>query len=310
LRIFRDIEKFSVKNPVVSLGVFDGVHVGHKKIVYRLNELASEYNSESLIITFWPHPKDVLHDNDSNCYCLTTREEKEALLNELGVDNLIVIQFTRELAQTSFRDFVRHYLINKINTKHLVVGFNHHFGKDRKGNYEYLKKVSGEYGFTVEQLSPVIVMNSKVSSSVIRRNLEKGSIEMANTLLGYLYFINGRIVPGERIGRKMGFPTANISLSDNHKLLPGDGVYAVRVFLQGNEYNGMLNIGTSPTIEEKLPQKTIEVHIIDFQREIYNKEVNIRFIKRLRDEKKFDSDEKLIEQLKEDKNKVVRLLSK
>lgn len=310
MKIFRDIEILSVNNPVVSLGVFDGVHVGHKKIIDRLNELAGEYNGESVIITFWPHPKDVLQNEDNNCYCLTTREEKETLLDKLGVDNLILIPFTRELAETSFRDFVRHYLINKISTKHIVVGFNHHFGKDRKGNYEYLKKVSGEYGFTVEQLSPVIVMNSKVSSSVIRSNLEKGSIEKANTLLGYSYFINGRIVPGKQIGRKIGFPTANINLSDSHKLLPGGGVYAVRVFLQGKEYKGMLNIGTSPTIREKLPQKTIEVHIIDFHREIYNKEVNVHFIKRLRDETKFDSDEELIEQLKADKNKIVRLLSK
>ncbi len=310
MKIFRDIEIFDVKNPIVSIGVFDGVHVGHKKIIDRLNELAYQYDGESVIITLWPHPKGVLQNENNNSYCLTTQKEKEILLEKMGVDNLIVLSFTKELSQTTFRDFVRHYLFNKIKAKHIVVGYNHHFGKDRKGSYDYLKKVSEEYGFFVEQLNPVIVMDSKVSSSVIRRYLEDGRIEKANILLGYSYFIHGNIVAGEKIGRKIGFPTANINLSDSHKLLPGGGVYAVRVILEGNEYKGMLNIGTSPTIKEKFTQKTIEVHIIDFHREIYNKEVDIYFIKRLRDEKKFINDEELIKQLNSDKNKVIRLLSK
>ncbi len=310
MNIYRDIEKLSIKNPVVSIGVFDGVHLGHRKIIDRLNVLASGYKGESVIITLWPHPKGVLKKENNNSFCITTQKEKEELLDKTGVDNLIVLPFTRKLSQTTFGDFTRHYLVNKIGVKHIVVGYNHHFGKDRKGGYQYLKDISGEYGFSVEQLDPLIVRNRKVSSSVIRQNLEGGRIEAANMLLGYSYFIHGKIVPGDKIGRTIGFPTANINLSDSHKLLPGEGVYAVKVILDNNEYNGMLNIGTSPTIKEKFAQKTIEVHIINFYNEIYDKKVTIHFVKRLRDEKKFENDEGLIKQLLADKNKVIRLLSK
>ena len=310
MKIFRNIEIFDIRNPVVSIGVFDGVHVGHRKIIERLIELASEYDGESVIITLWPHPKGVLQNENNNSFCLTTQKEKEMLLQELGVDNLIVLPFTRELSQTTFSDFVRQYLVERIRAKHIIVGYNHHFGKNRKGSYDYLKKVAEKYGFSVEQLNPVIVKDTKVSSSVIRRSLEQGKVEKANLLLGYSYFIHGNVVPGEKIGRKIGFPTANIRLSDSRKLLPGCGVYAVRVIFEGDEYMGMLNIGTSPTIKEKYPGKTVEVHIIDFQREIYNKEVDIHFVKRLRDEVKFSNDKELIRQLNDDKNKVMRLLSK
>jgi len=310
LKIYNDIENFNAKNPIVSVGIFDGVHIGHKKIIDRLNELAVKYKGESVLVTFWPHPKEILKPENNNSLLLTTRKEKESLLEKSGIDNLITIPFTREFSQISFRDFIKDYLIAKIKTKHLVIGYNHHFGKDRKGDFKYLKSISEEYGFSVEQMKPVIFQRSYVSSSVIRQNLEKGKVETANILLGYNYFINGNIIIGDRIGRKLGFPTANIKLNDSHKLLPKNGVYAVKVLLDKKEYNGMLNIGTSPTLRENSFNRTVEVHIIDFKGEIYDKEIGINFIGRIRNEKKFRNEEELINQLNSDKCKILNLLSK
>ena len=310
MKIYNDIENFSARNPIVSVGIFDGVHIGHKKIIDRLNELAVKYEGESVLVTLWPHPKEILKPENNNSLLLTTREEKESLLSKSGIDNLITLPFSKEFSQTSFRDFVKHYLIVKIKAKHIVIGYNHHFGKDRKGDFKYLKSISKEYGFSVEQLRPVTFKKSYVSSSVIRQNLEKGKIETANILLGYNYFINGKIIAGEKIGRKLGFPTANIKLNDYHKLLPKNGVYAVKVIVDKKEYSGMLNIGTNPTVKRNLYHRTIEVHIIDFKGEIYNKEIRINFIGRIRDEKKFRNEEELINQLNSDRYKILEVLSK
>jgi riboflavin kinase/FMN adenylyltransferase len=310
LKIYNNIEKFNAKNPIVSIGIFDGVHIGHKKIIDRLNELAIKYKGESVLITLWPHPREILKPDNNNSLLLTTREEKECLLEKSGIHNLITLPFTKEFSQISFRDFVKDYLIDRIKVRHLVIGYNHHFGKDRKGDFKYLKNISEEYGFSVEQLRPVIFQKSYVSSSLIRRNLEKGKIETANILLGYNYFINGKVIIGDRIGRRLGYPTANIKLNDSHKLLPKNGVYAVKVRMDQNEYNGMLYIGTSPTTKGDLYNRTIEVHIIDFKGEIYNKEISINFIGRIRDEKKFRNEEELIDQLNSDKYKILNILSK
>ena len=310
LKNYNDIENFSARNPIVSTGIFDGVHTGHKKIIDRLNELAVKFNGESVLVTLWPHPKVILKPEHNNSLLLTTRKEKELLLDKSGIDNLITLPFTKEFSQTSFIDFVKNYLIEKIRAKHIVIGYNHHFGKDRKGDFKYLKSLSKEYGFSVEQLRPVIIQKSYVSSSVIRQNLEKGNIETANKFLGYDYFIKGKIIAGEKIGRKLGFPTANIELNDTHKLLPKNGVYAVKVMVDKKENNGMLNIGTSPTVKGDYYQRTIEVHIIDFKGEIYNKEISVNFIGRIRDEKKFRNEEELINQLNSDKYKILNLLSK
>jgi riboflavin kinase/FMN adenylyltransferase len=310
LKIYNNIEKFNAKNPIVSIGIFDGVHIGHKKIIDRLNELAIKYKGESVLITLWPHPREILKPDNNNSLLLTTREEKECLLEKSGIHNLITLPFTKEFSQISFRDFVKDYLIDRIKVRHLVIGYNHHFGKDRKGDFKYLKNISEEYGFSVEQLRPVIFQKSYVSSSLIRRNLEKGKIETANILLGYNYFINGKVIIGDRIGRRLGYPTANIKLNDSHKLLPKNGVYAVKVRMDQNEYNGMLYIGTSPTTKGDLYDRTIEVHIIDFKGEIYNKEISINFLGRIRDEKKFRNEEELIDQLNSDKYKILNILSK
>ncbi len=310
MKIFNDIENFNARNPVVSIGIFDGVHVGHKKIIDRLNELAVQYNGESVLVTLWPHPKEILEPENNNSLLLTTKKEKELLLDKSGIDNLIILPFTRGFSQLTFQEFTRHYLIDKIKAKHIVIGYNHYFGKDRKGNFEYLSNISKEYGFTVEQLSPVIIQKSYVSSSIIRKNLEKGNIEAANKFLGYNYFINGKIIVGEKIGRRLGFPTANIELDDLHKLLPKNGVYAVKARLDEREYKGMLYIGTSPTIKTSYYNKKIEVHLLDFKGEIYKKEICVDFIARIRDERKFESEKELIIQINSDKYKILSILSK
>jgi riboflavin kinase/FMN adenylyltransferase len=310
LKIFTDIENFYVRNPVVSIGIFDGVHVGHRKIIDRLKELAVQYNGESVIVTLWPHPREILKKGNNNSLLLTTKKEKELLLEKSGIANLIVLPFTREFSQMTFREFTIYYLIDRIKVKHMVIGHNHHFGKDRKGSFEYLKGISKEYGFTVEQVKPVIIQKSIVSSSVIRKKLENGNIESANKLLGYNYFINGRIKAGEKIGRRLGFPTANIETDDPHKLMPKNGVYAVKAMLDEREYKGMLYIGTSPTIKTDYSNKKVEVHLLDFQREIYRKEICVDLIARIRDEMKFKNEEELINQINSDKHNILSILSK
>jgi riboflavin kinase/FMN adenylyltransferase len=310
LKIFTDIKNFYARNPVVSIGIFDGVHVGHRKIIDRLKELAVYYDGETVLVTLWPHPKVILEKENNNSMLLTTKNEKELLLEKLGIDNLIVLPFTREFSQMTFREFSRYYLIDKIKVKHMVIGHNHHFGKDRKGSFNYLKNISNEYGFTVEQISPVIIHKSTVSSSVIRKKLENGNIESANEFLGYKYFINGRIKAGEKIGRRLGFPTANIELDDSHKLLPKNGVYAVKARLDKMEYKGMLYIGTSPTIKAMYHNKKVEVHLLDFQGEIYSKGICVDFIARIRDEIKFKNEEELISQIYSDKHNILSVLSK
>jgi riboflavin kinase/FMN adenylyltransferase len=310
LKIFTDIENFYARNPVVSIGIFDGVHVGHRKIIDRLKELAMQNDGESVLVTFWPHPRKIIGQGKNNSLLLTTKKEKELLLEKSGIANLIVLPFTRQFSQMTFREFAMYYLIDRIKVKHMVIGHNHHFGKDRKGSFRYLKKISKEYGFTVEQVSPVVIQKSIVSSSVIREKLENGNIESANKFLGYNYFINGRIKAGEKIGRRLGFPTANIEPDDSHKLLPKNGVYAVKAGLDEVEYKGMLYIGTSPTINTKYYNKKVEVHLLDFQGEIYSKGICVNFIARIRDEIKFRDEEELISQIYSDKHNILSILSK
>jgi riboflavin kinase/FMN adenylyltransferase len=310
LKIFTDIKNFYARNPVVSIGIFDGVHIGHMKIIDRLKELAKQFDGESVLVTLWPHPRKILGQGKNNSLLLTTKKEKELLLEKSGIANLIILPFTKKFSQMTFREFTMYYLIDKIKVKHMVIGHNHHFGKNREGSFKYLKSISKEYGFTVEQVSPVIIQKSIVSSSVIRKELENGNIESANKFLGYNYFINGRIKAGEKIGRRLGYPTANIGLDDSHKLLPKNGVYAVKARLDKLEYKGMLYIGTSPTIKTKYYNKKVEVHLLDFHGEIYSKGICVDFIARIRDEIKFKNEEELISQINSDKHNILSILSK
>jgi riboflavin kinase/FMN adenylyltransferase len=269
--------------------------------------LSTAYNGESVVVTLWPHPRFVLQPENNDLKLLTSLDEKTNLIEKQGIDNLLILPFTTQLANIPYDQFVSDYLVSRIGAKHVVVGFNHHFGKDRKGTYENLQKSAREHGIMSERLDPVIINTSRVSSSGIRHMIEEGRITAANDALGYAYFINGIVVKGNRLGKKLGFPTANIQLIEPNKLLPRNGVYAVRVKVLNRELKGMLNIGIRPTIPSQKHDRTIEVNIFDFDGDLYNKPIHVSFLEWLRCEKKFSSLQELKEQLIIDKKEITKL---
>ncbi len=305
--IHTSLEKFKIKNPVLTIGVFDGVHQGHVSILSKLIEIAKRNGGESVVLTLWPHPRIVLNKDIDKLKLLNTIDEKKFLLSKTGIDHLIILPFTKEFSQLTACEFIENYLVKKIGVKHLVVGYNHQFGKDRKAGYEFLKECAAKFNFGIEKLDVKLIENDKVSSTKIREFLTSGYLELANKYLAYEYFISGNVVEGNQIGRKIGFPTANIKIPEPFKQVPRDGVYAVRVRLNGDSYFGMLNIGSRPTIDATLTIKNIEVHIFDFDQKIYNQTVTVSFVKRIRDEKKFNGLEELSEQLIKDKEEIRKL---
>lgn len=307
--IHTDINDLNILNPILTIGVFDGVHLGHQRVLDRLKEIALEKGGESVIVTLWPHPRLVLDKDIESLRLLNNIEEKKYLLSKTNVDHLIIIPFTKEFSQLSACDFIEEYLVKKIKVKHLVVGFNHQFGKDRKAGFEFLNDCAQKYGFSIERLDAKLVNDDKVSSTKIREFLMKGDLDVANKYLGYEYFISGNVVEGNQIGRKIGFPTANIEIPEPYKQVPKDGVYAVRVNLNSDSYFGMLNIGSRPTIEPQPGLKNIEVHILNFDQKIYNQTITVSFVKRIRDEKKFDGIEELTNQLSLDKIEISKIFN-
>jgi len=305
LRVFKNILDFNIKKPVATIGIFDGVHLAHLELIKRVRQLAEQYNSESLVITLWPHPRLVLKEKYSELRLLTTLDEKIEIIERYGVENLLILPFTLEFANIPFDSFINEYLIERVSARHLVVGFNHHFGKDRKGSFESLRNIASEHGVVAEKLEPVFVNDCMVSSSCIRNMLTEGRIKAANDAMGYRYFIKGEVVHGDHIGRKLGYPTANIMPGEKHKLIPLNGVYAVEAMVRGKTYKGMLNIGVRPTITEQNHNRTIEVHIFNFNENIYGEQVKLTFYEWMRYEKKFRSVEDLTEQLKLDERGVL-----
>ncbi len=308
MKIHRNLKKFKAKNPVVTIGTFDGVHLGHRIVISRLQEIASKYDGETVIFTFSPHPRLVTSPNETNLRLLTTLHEKIKLFEELGIDHLVIHPFTYEFSQLSYSDFVKNILVDQIGTYCLVVGYDHKFGKNREGGFEYLRNCAQKYKFKVEKLEALSLGNAHISSTKIRMALQEGDIAKANRFLGYKFTLEGKVIEGKRIGRKMGFPTANIESSDPHKIIPAHGVYAVNIVLNGKNYSGMLNIGTRPTFNQNADNRSIEVHIFDFEGDIYNAEIKLTFISKIRDEKKFDGIESLVNQLKKDKIAAIELL--
>lgn len=305
--IHHNINNLKINNPVLTIGVFDGVHQGHVRILDRLKTLAKEKNGESVVFTLWPHPRIVLNKDINTLRLLNTIEEKKFLMSGTKIDHMIIVPFTKAFANLTACEFIEQYLVHKIGVKHLVVGYNHQFGKDRKAGYDFFKKCALKYDFDIEKLDPKLVDNDSVSSTKIREFLTSGHLEYANRYLGYEYFITGDVVEGNQIGRKIGFPTANIKVPEPYKQIPRDGVYAVSIRFNGDLYHGMLNIGSRPTVSPTLMSKNIEVHIFDFNKKIYNQKITVSFIKRIRDEKKFNSLNELSEQLKEDKKEVLKI---
>ncbi len=302
-------ENLNLISPVATLGIFDGVHRGHKALLDFLISRARSIKGESVVITFSPHPRLVLEKNNINLSFLTTMEEKKVLLENANIDHLIVIQFNNEFSRIPACDFIKDILVGKIGTKHLIVGYNHHFGKRGEGDFNTIKRCSEEHALAVEQVQGFQTEEGAISSSSIREALLKGKIDEANRWLGYSYSVSGTVIEGRRIGRSIGFPTANIKPDSQYKLIPGNGVYVVEVKLGNKIFPGMLSIGSNPTVNEDIRFRSIEVHILNFDKDIYGKKISVIFRKKLRDEKKFDDLKKLTEQMILDKHDTLRFLT-
>lgn len=316
MKVYKSIDDFknsflstgNIKKPVVTTGTFDGVHLGHQKIIHRLKDVAKDIQGETVLLTFYPHPRMVLYPDDNDLKLINTQAEKIELLDRYGIDHLIIHPFTKDFSRLSSLEFVRNILVNNIFTKRLVIGYNHHFGRNREGSFEHLKEFGPVYGFEVEEIPAKDIDSIEISSTKIRTALLSGDMDTANNYLGHTFSITGTVVEGKKLGRTIGYPTANISVIDKYKIIPFDGVYAVYVSVKNKQYKGMLNIGENPTIPGK--GRSIEVNIFDFNEDIYQQEATIYFIKRLRNELKFDGLEALTQQLAIDKIETLRVLEK
>jgi riboflavin kinase/FMN adenylyltransferase len=304
LKIYSNINEFTgVKRPIVTTGTFDGVHFGHRKIIDRLTKIAELNNGESVILTFSPHPRMVLFPDDHGLQLINTIDEKIELLRSTGVQHLIIHPFTLDFSRLTSLQFIRDVLVNQFKTYKLVIGYDHHFGRNREGSFEHLKEFSPLYGFEVEEIPVQLLNDVSVSSTKIRNTLLAGNIDVANQYLGYSYSLTGKVVKGNQIGRKIGFPTANLFLEDSTKLIPKQGVYAVNVFYKNVSYKAMMNIGKNPTVNGV--GLKIEVHIFNFDEEIYGESLKINLDKKIRDEIHFENLELLKKQLEKDKQQIL-----
>ncbi len=302
MKVYRSIEEFpSDIKAVLTLGTFDGVHKGHQYVLDRLNKIAKKKGGESVLLTFYPHPRHVLFPDDQQLKLLNTIDEKIEALKKTNLQHFIIHEFTQDFSRTKSVNFIRDFLVNKLNMKHMVVGYDHHFGRNREGSYTELKELSELYDFGLEQIPPQDEGDVTISSTKIRKLLYAGEVAKAKTYLGTAYTLSGKVVKGNALGRTIGYPTANINIANAWKLVPADGVYAVKVTVDGVSYYGMLNIGLRPTLVNS--KHTIEAHIFDFSDSIYDKEITIDFEKRIRAEKQFDTIESLQKQLEIDENK-------
>lgn len=299
MKVYNGLEEFTpVKNAIVTTGTFDGVHLGHITIIQHLKKIASKFNGETVVITFHPHPRMVLN-KDADIRLICTIDERIDLLSKAGIDHLIIIPFSKEFSRISSVEFVRDILVNQIGTKKLVIGYDHHFGRNREGSFEHLKEFGPVYGFEVEEIPAIDIDDINISSTKIREALNEGDIEKTKEFLGRNFSLQGIVVAGDQIGRSMGFPTANISVQESYKLLPKIGVYAVRVTFNHQTFEGMLNIGFRPTIDQQDGLR-IEVHLFNYDGILYNKVLKIEFIERIRNEKHFNSVSELKDQLEQD----------
>ena len=298
LNIYRDFTDYISEKPLaLSLGMFDGVHLGHQTIIRELQKIAENKDLESSVLTFWPHPRLVFNP-DENLKLLNTIEEKTQLLEKFGIQNLFIKSFDEDFRNLTGEEFVEQILIEKLNVKYLIVGHDHVFGKNRSGNFSLLQKLAPELGFEVEQMEAVNIHNHDISSTKIRTALEAGNILDANAMVGYHYSVSGKVINGKKLGRTLGYPTANIE-TDDLKLLPKKGAYIVEVLVKSQKYKGMLSVGTNPTVNGK--HITTEVYILGFDEEIYGEEITVNFRDFLHDDIRFNTLEELIERLDEDK---------
>lgn len=298
MKIIENLKNYTEKTAkVLSLGMFDGVHLGHVSIINQLKEIAQKYDLETAILTFWPHPRKVFNPNDE-LHLLNTLDEKIALLEKAGIEVVFLQEFDENFRNLTGEEFIELILVEKLNVKHVIIGYDHVFGKNKSGNFDLLQQLSEKLGYDVAQLKAVKEGDFNISSTKIRNCLGNGNIIGANKMLGYHYSVSGKVVDGKKLGRTIGYPTANLEINEL-KLLPKKGAYIVEVYVKNKFYKGMLSIGTNPTVNgEKL---TVEVYILDFNEDIYGEEITVKFRDFLHEEIKFESLEKLIERLDEDK---------
>jgi riboflavin kinase/FMN adenylyltransferase len=310
MKVYRNIiEARNIPNAVVTIGTFDGVHLGHQAIFNKMKSLAQKVGGETVVVTFSPHPRQVLNIDSSNLRFLCTSEEKLQKFEEFGIDNVVIINFTKEFSRTPSEVFIKDYIIDHIHPTYIVVGYDHHFGKNRMGDFGLLNDMMKKYNFKVERIAAQDVENIAISSTKIRNALAVGNVKSANRLLGYTYSVTAVVVVGNKIGRTMGFPTANLELPREYMLIKG-GVYACLVDYDGHTYKAMANIGHRPTIGDRGEnQPIIEVNFFDFDGDLYSKHIRVHFIDRIRDEEKFNGLDALKAQLKQDKEKVEEILS-
>ena len=306
MKVIHSTSNFSSKNKsFVTIGTFDGVHVGHQKILQNLIQSAKRENAKSVVLTFFPHPRMVLQRNVA-VELLNTIEEKSKLLEEMGLDYLIIHPFNEEFSRLTALDFVRDTLINQLNATKLIIGYDHHFGKNREGNINQLREYSHLFDFEVQEIPAQDIDNVAVSSTKIRAALHKGFLKTANIYLGYAFTIHGTVVYGKKLGGKIGFPTANISVKEDYKLIPKTGVYVIQTRVNDELFFGMMNIGYRPTIDGK--HQTIEAHLFDFDSDLYGKFLKIEFLYFLREEQKFDGIDQLVRQLRKDRENAIYFL--
>ncbi|MDO6596503.1 bifunctional riboflavin kinase/FAD synthetase [Oceanihabitans sp. 2_MG-2023] len=296
IQSFQDLESHKT---IATIGTFDGVHIGHQKIIERLSKTAKKENLKSVVLTFFPHPRMVLQ-KDANIKLINTIEERSKILNQLGIDYLCIKTFTKEFSRITAENFVKDILVKQLNIKKIIIGYDHHFGRNRSANIEDLKKFGEAYNFEVEEISAQDINDVAVSSTKIRKALNEGDIKTANAFLGYHFMLNGKVTKGKGLGKTISFPTANISLSEDYKLIPKQGVYVVHSKYKNQDLYGMMNIGTNPTISNNT-KLTIEVHFFHFNEDIYNENLTIEILNRIRNEQKFESLEALKNQIKKDK---------
>jgi riboflavin kinase / FMN adenylyltransferase len=307
MKIYYSLDDFTkLPNAIVTSGTFDGVHIGHQKIISRLKEVAEKTNGVTVLLTFWPHPRLVLYPEETTLKLLNTFEEKAEMLKEQGINHLIRIPFTKEFSNLSSEDFILDILVNTIGTKKLVIGYDHRFGHNREGSFEELKKNGPRYGFDVEEIPRQDIDQVAVSSTKIRKALESGDISTANHFLGRPFSLTGRVIKGDKLGRLIGFPTANIEIDSTHKMIPCDGIYASTITYENTTYWGMLYIGNRPTVGGG--RHSIEVNIFDFDKEIYGDAITLHIHQLIRNDSEFVDLEALKIELTNDKRKSIEIL--
>ncbi|MFT3884057.1 MAG: riboflavin biosynthesis protein RibF [Flavobacteriales bacterium] len=310
MQVHTDIAQFPrIERPVITTGTFDGVHKGHQVILERLKELARRERGETVLFTFYPHPRMVLYPNDNELKLLNTRKEKEALLEQAGIDHLLIVPFSRTFSRMHAVDYVRDVLVDALGVHAMVVGYDHRFGRNREGDLALLEKLGEAYDFRVEEIPAQEIDHVKVSSTKVREALLRGNVDLASDLLGYAYPISGLVVKGDQLGRKLGYPTANIAIGDPFKLVPADGVYAITAELREGRFQGMMNIGVRPTIDTATGERSVEAHLFGLDREVYGEPITVHVHHRMRDEIRFPDLDALVQAMHRDKADALRLLA-